>query len=85
MEFEEIMLYLEEHGSEQNRRIYGNHGIPDPKYGVKVSDLKKLQKIIKKDYNLSLRLFDTVIYMQIFSIKKKKMACQVVRNNCIRL
>jgi 3-methyladenine DNA glycosylase AlkD len=62
MEFEEIMLYLEEHGSEQNRRIYSNHGIPDPKYGVKVSDLKKLQKIIKKDYNLSLRLFDTGNY-----------------------
>ena len=62
MEFEEIMLYLEEHGSDQNRRIYSNHGVPDPKYGVKVSDLKKLQKIIKKDYNLSLRLFDTGIY-----------------------
>lgn len=62
MEFGEVMLYLEEHGSEQNRRIYSNHGVPDPKYGVKVSDLKKLQKIIKKDYNLSMRLFDTGIY-----------------------
>lgn len=62
MEMEEVMLYLEEHGSEQNRRIYANHGVPDPKYGVKVSDLKKLQKIIKKDYNLSLRLFDTGNY-----------------------
>ena len=62
MEIEEVMLYLEEHGSEQNRRIYGNHGVPDPKYGVKVEDLKKLQKIIKKDYNLSLRLFDTGNY-----------------------
>ena len=62
MEFEEVMLYLEEHGSEQNRRIYGNHGVPDPKYGVKVSDLKELQKIIKKDCNLSLRLFDTGNY-----------------------
>lgn len=62
MEFEEIMLYLEQHGSEQNRRIYGNHGVPGPLYGVKVSDLKILQKKIKKDYNLSLRLFDTGIY-----------------------
>ena len=62
MEIGEVMLYLEEHGSEQNRRIYGNHGVPDPKYGVKVSDLKKLQKIIKKDYNLSLQLFDTGNY-----------------------
>jgi hypothetical protein len=62
MEFEEIMLYLEEHGSEQNRRIYGNHGVPGLIYGVKVSDLKILQKKIKKDYNLSMRLFDTGIY-----------------------
>ncbi|MEK6266389.1 MAG: DNA alkylation repair protein [Clostridium sp.] len=56
------MLYLEEHGSEQSRRIYGNHGVPDPKYGVKISDLKVLKKIIKKDYDLSLRLFDTGNY-----------------------
>jgi 3-methyladenine DNA glycosylase AlkD len=62
MEFEEVILYLEMHGSEQTRRIYGNHGVPDPKYGVKVSELKKLQKIIKKDYNLSLLLFDTGNY-----------------------
>jgi len=62
MEIEEVMLYLQEHGREQNRRIYGNHGVPDPKYGVSVSDLKKLQKIIKKDYSLSLQLFDTGIY-----------------------
>lgn len=62
MEIEEVMLYLEEHGSEQSRRIYGNHGVPDPKYGVKISDLKVLKKIIKKDYDLSLRLFDTGNY-----------------------
>jgi hypothetical protein len=62
MEFEEIMLYLEAPGREQNRRIYSNHGVPDPKFGVKVSELKILQKIIKKDYNLSMRLFDTGIY-----------------------
>jgi hypothetical protein len=62
MEFEEIMLFLEQHGSEQSRRIYGNHGVPGPIYGVKVSDLKILQKKIKKDYNLSMKLFDTGIY-----------------------
>jgi 3-methyladenine DNA glycosylase AlkD len=62
MQIEEVMLYLEEHGSEQNRRIYANHGIPEPICGVKISDLKKLQKIIKKDYKLSLLLFDTGNY-----------------------
>lgn len=40
MDIQEVMLYLEKHGSEQTRRIYGNHGVPDPKYGVKVSELK---------------------------------------------
>lgn len=62
MTFEEIMLFLEEHGSEQTARIFGNQGIPDPKFGVKVSDLKKIQKKIKKDYALSMRLFDTGNY-----------------------
>ncbi len=62
MTFEEIMLFLEENGSEQYRKIYTNHGIPDPKFGVKVSELKKIQKKVKKDYELSKKLYDTGNY-----------------------
>lgn len=62
MTFEEIMLFLEANGSEQYRKIYTNHGIPDPKFGVKISELKKLVKKIKKNYELSKQLYDTGNY-----------------------
>jgi 3-methyladenine DNA glycosylase AlkD len=39
-----------------------NHGIPEPILGVKVEELKKIQKRIKKDYQLALDLYDTGIY-----------------------
>ena len=35
------------------------HGAREPFYGVKVEDLKKLQKRIKKDHALALALYDT--------------------------
>lgn len=62
MILQEIMLYLEEHGNEQTKKIFDNHGIPDPKFGVKVADLKVIQKKIKKNYALSMDLFETRNY-----------------------
>lgn len=62
MTFDEIMLFLEEHGSEQYRKILQNHGITSKMYGVKVADMKKVQKKVKKNYELSMKLFDTGIY-----------------------
>src|SRR5262245_24626714 len=38
------------------------HGIPEPCYGVKISELKKYEKRIKKDYQLALDLYDTGVY-----------------------
>jgi hypothetical protein len=38
------------------------HGIPEPFFGVKIEDLKKIQKRVKKDYRLALALYDTGIY-----------------------
>lgn len=62
MTFDEIMAFLEANGSEQTRKILTKHGIPDPKFGVKVADLKIVQKKVKKNYELSKKLFDTGIY-----------------------
>ena len=62
MTFEEIMVFLEEHGTEQVRKIFTNHGIPDPKFGVKVADLKIVQKKVKKNYELSMQLYETGNY-----------------------
>lgn len=62
MTAQEIVRQLEPLGSEGYRRILRNHGVPEPMFGVKVEELKKLQKAIKKDYQLALDLYDTGIY-----------------------
>jgi 3-methyladenine DNA glycosylase AlkD len=49
-------------GSDSYKKILLNHGIPEPVLGVKVADLKRIQKRIKKDHQLSLDLYDTGIY-----------------------
>src|SRR5258708_17005240 len=38
------------------------HGVKEPFFGVKIEDLKKIQKRVKKDYQLALDLYDTGIY-----------------------
>jgi 3-methyladenine DNA glycosylase AlkD len=38
------------------------HGVKEPIFGVKISELKKIQKRIKKDYQLALDLYDTGVY-----------------------
>ncbi|HEU4632692.1 MAG TPA: DNA alkylation repair protein, partial [Flavisolibacter sp.] len=58
---ETILAELKAMGNETIRRIFINHGAPANQYGVKVGDLKKIQKKIKKNYQLSLELFDTGI------------------------
>jgi 3-methyladenine DNA glycosylase AlkD len=57
----EILAELKTMGSESTRRILSNHGAPSNQYGVKVEDLKKIQKKVKKDYKLSLELFNSGI------------------------
>lgn len=59
MTFEEVMHELKAMGSEQTKKIFTNHGAREPFYGVKVGDLKKIVKKVKKDHELSLALYDT--------------------------
>src|SRR5262245_36158264 len=49
-------------GTEGYRKVLRNHGIPEPMFGVKIEELKKIQKRVKKDYQLALDLYDTGIY-----------------------
>ncbi len=49
-------------GRESYKKVLRNHGIPEPVFGVKIEELKKIQKRIKKDYRLALDLYDTGIY-----------------------
>ena len=56
---EQIMTELESMGSESCKSIYKKHGAKEPFFGVKVQDLKKIQKQVKKNYELSLSLYNT--------------------------
>ena len=58
----EIVEQLRPLGSESYKKVLRNHGIPEPFFGVKISDLKKFQKQIKHDYQLALDLYDTGNY-----------------------
>jgi 3-methyladenine DNA glycosylase AlkD len=48
-------------GNEAYKATMLRHGVKEPFFGVKIEDLKKIQKRIKKDYRLALDLFDTGI------------------------
>ena len=49
-------------GSDSYKKVMFNHGVQEPFFGVKVEELKKIQKRIKRDYQLALDLFETGIY-----------------------
>lgn len=62
MTAQQIVSEIEPLGSESYRRIMRNHGVTGPLFGVKIEELKKYQKAIKKDYQLALDLYETGIY-----------------------
>src|SRR5262245_20689871 len=49
-------------GREGYKRVLMNHGVREPCYGVKIEELKKIQKRVKMDYQLALDLYDTGVY-----------------------
>ena len=58
----EIVKQLKPLGKDTYKKVLLNHGIKEPLFGVKIDELKKIQKKIKQDYQLALDLFDTGIY-----------------------
>ncbi len=62
MTAKEILAELKPLGSDSYKRVMFNHGVKEPFFGVKISELKKIQKRIKKDYQLALDLYDTGNY-----------------------
>jgi 3-methyladenine DNA glycosylase AlkD len=59
MNLPEVMKELETMGNEQTKKIFSRHGAKEPLFGVKVGDLKKIVKKVKKDHHLSLALYET--------------------------
>ncbi|PCH66793.1 MAG: DNA alkylation repair protein [Bacteroidetes bacterium] len=55
----EVLKELKSYGNEGTKKTFLNHGAKEPFYGVQVQDLKKIQKKVKKDYNLAIELYDT--------------------------
>ena len=62
MNAKEIVEELRTLGSESVKKVLRNHGVQEPFFGVKIGDMKTIQKRIKKDYQLALDLYDTGNY-----------------------
>ena len=59
MELNEVMEYLESKGSEQTRKTFLRHGGPENMFGVKVGDLKPIEKKEKNNHALAMQLYAT--------------------------
>jgi 3-methyladenine DNA glycosylase AlkD len=59
MTTDEVMQQLETMGNESIKNTLMKHGAHEPFFGVKVEDLKKIQKKVKNDYALSAEFFNT--------------------------
>ena len=57
-----ILAELKPLGSDGYKRVMFNHGVKEPCFGVKISELQTIQKRIRKDYQLALDLYDTGNY-----------------------
>ena len=59
MNIQDVMAELESLGTEQNRKVYANHGGTGPMFGVSFANLNKMKKNIKKDFSLIKELWAT--------------------------
>ena len=63
MTAQEILEELRPRGSESYKRVMmKNHGVEEPCFGVKISELQKIRKRVGKDYQLALDLYGTGNY-----------------------
>jgi 3-methyladenine DNA glycosylase AlkD len=90
----EIVSQLEALGRDSYKKVLLNHDINEPVFGVKVEELKKYQKSIKKDYRLALDLYATGIYDAQYlagliadetKMTKKDLAQWLAKSNCSAL
>ncbi|HYJ04662.1 MAG TPA: DNA alkylation repair protein [Chthoniobacterales bacterium] len=62
MTAKQILAELKPLGSDSYKKVMSRYGVKEPFFGVKISDLQKIRKRIKKDYQLALDLYDTGNY-----------------------
>ena len=84
MRLTDVMNELETYGNEQTKRIFLNHGAREPFFGVKVADLKKILKKIKKQQQLALDLYQTgnsdAMYLAGLAVNPKEMSESLIRD-----
>jgi 3-methyladenine DNA glycosylase AlkD len=59
MTLDEVMKALESKASATTKRTLMRHGAPEPIFGVRIGDLKPIQKQIKGDQSLAMQLYAT--------------------------
>jgi hypothetical protein len=57
-----ILEELRALGGDGYRRVLLNHGVQQACFGVKIEELKRIQKRLKQDHRLALELYDTGVY-----------------------
>ncbi len=57
----DVIQELSQLGSESIKKVLVKHGAKEPFYGVKVEELKKIQKRVKKNQSLALELYESGI------------------------
>ena len=62
MTTEQVMKELKKKGSPAIKKIFQNHGATEPLFGVKVGDLKVIQKKVNRDHELAMNLYKTGNY-----------------------
>lgn len=62
MTADEVVAELKSLGRESYKSTMLRHGAREPIFGVSVADMKKIQKRVKRDYQLALDLYETGIY-----------------------
>ena len=55
----EILAALPKLGSQSYKNVLVKHGAVEPFYGVKIEDLKKFQKKVKRNHEVALALYDS--------------------------
>lgn len=61
MTAKDIVAELKKFANAQTKKTWMTHGAKEPCLGVKIEDMKKIQKRVKMDYQLALELYDTGI------------------------
>lgn len=59
MTVDDVMRHLADHGNNGAKTVLKRHGARDPFFGTRIADMKTLTRKIRKDYELSLALYDT--------------------------